>query len=115
MFCLEQEWNKFLVSPVTPQMQITMSSSLKAYSLSHGKGTEKASVPGGEVTLPPSSYFYSAVSKMIPRHGTKPIFIADGFSCLPERSSTAENTLVGPVFPEKISKVKTAVGALPWK
>lgn len=75
----------FLVSPVVPQTQVAMSSSLKAYSLSQEKGTKKAALLGGVVILPPSSYFYSAVSRMLPRLGAKPIFIADGSSCLCQR------------------------------
>lgn len=65
---------------------------LNVFSLSWEKQIEKRALPGEGVTLPLSSCFYSAVSRMLPRHGTKPTFIAGGSSCLCQREGALQKT-----------------------
>lgn len=70
----------FLMPPVVPQAQVTISSSLKASNISHNRRQRKQLCLEG--TLPFSLPVYSAVREMLPRHTNKLIFIADGSSCL---------------------------------
>lgn len=83
LFCMEQESYIFLVPPVVPQIEVAIST--KAENLSQEKGIEKA-------PLPSLLYLYIAVSRVLPRHGTKPIFIADEASCVCQREAALQKT-----------------------
>lgn len=81
----------FTVPPAIQQTQVAISSSLKAWNVSHKRGQRKQLCLEGKLPFL-SLTVYSAVSRMVPRHVTKPIFIADGSSRHCQREAALQKT-----------------------